>query len=328
MEKTLLKKLEMRSSKKNSQKLKLGCCAIVFLFTLNFTACEEQNPKKNGEIVETMNSGKLDVLCDDAVYSLMQKPISWYLETYNQVTLTVKPASCNEIMKNLLANQVRVCIISRDYSPREDSLMKVYKVEKHVRMPIADDAIVFYVKTGNMLDSLTDKQLFDVFTRNEARLSKMNPSLAGKEPIFAISGSVNSSLFYNFKNLVAKGSKIVCPMKMLSTPDSVVDFVLNTPNAIGIGYLSHVANNGKVRLIPIGFHDSSGKYFDAKPVHQSYLVQGLMPYKVTHYVYVLEDRKNLPFWFATYLGKERRVMEYLRDSGIVPSFAKFQLIPE
>jgi hypothetical protein len=54
-------------------------------------------------------------------------------------------------------------------------------------------------------------------------------------------------------------------------------------------------------------------------------LRGYYPYKVPIYVYLLENRQNLPFWFSSFLAKETKVQKYFLDKGIVPTFAAIKL---
>jgi ABC-type phosphate transport system substrate-binding protein len=278
---------------------------------------------------DSINSGELTVLCDDAIWSLMQEPFKWYGEFYPKVKFTSKKVSAFEAMKKLLSADTlegRAIIVARDYTPREDSLMKSFKVDKHQREPIAKDALVFFVQKDFPIDTISAAQLEEILTTKNTGFSDYYPQIK-LEPFFAIN-SHRSSEYDNLLMKVLKGRSIQKRLTFFSGADSVINYVHNNKQAIGIGYLSQVVRDGTIKSLKIGFTDTSGKYINAKPVHQGYIVQELYPYIVTYYVYMLEKRQNLPFWFGMFVARETKVQRHFLDAGIVPAYAKIHLIPE
>lgn len=313
---------------KKMKKMKNSVLLVAFaaFFIIAATACEDNRYKAGKDkSVETMTSGKITAYCDDALYDLLDTAFKMYQKTYPDVELEVISANARETMGQLLSGKSRVIFIGRDYLPDEDSLMKVFNVSNHTFEEIANDALCFFTERDNPLDTLNADQIYNILVKNK-NFKDYFPKLA-TEPILAICDQ-NSSVYSNMQKLAARGESIARNMRLFSTADSVRQFVKNTPNSIGILYLHNVIRNLDFKTIPIGYHDSTGKYITPKPVHQAYIIQGLYPYTVTFKAMFLEEFKNLPFWLGAYVARESVVTKYLKDAGVVPSFARFKLIKE
>ncbi len=300
--------------------------ALVLISFFAFLACDDQKPQAKNSDTETMNSGKLTVYCDESLAEKLDSVVQWYKAANPKVEFTYKIDNSRAVMAKLLAGEARAIVIGRDYLKDEDSLMKVYKVQKHQSMEIASDALTFFANPDLNIDTLNHAQIVDALTSPNPNLKASLPKL-NDEPLFVVPAA-NSSEYANIMSLVTKGKKLNSKVKILKDYKDVMEFVKNNKNAIGVGFLLNSIGSPYHKLISIGYNDSTGKYINPKPVHQAYILQNLYPYVVKYKVLLLEDRKNLPFWFAAHMSREARVTTYLKNIGIVPTYAKFVLIKE
>ncbi len=293
---------------------------ILILFTL--VSCDNKYEIKDPNDTETLNSGKLTVYCDDAIFNILDSAFKDYFIQYPNVILTKVKINARGAMAHLLAGKTRVSIIARDYLKDEDSLMKVYKVPKHQKIKIADDALVLFVKKDFAIDTLNISQVKKLFQNKGYDLNqdfkKINTDLK-----YSITNA-NTSIFSNFEKYILQNQKLTKKLNYFSNLDSVKMYVLKN-NALGIGLMSDLTNDSNFKMLRIGFQDSTNKYISPKTVHQGYLVQNKYPFKVSIYTYLFEERQNLPYWFATYMGKEFKVQKYLLNRGLVPAYANLKL---
>lgn len=321
-----IEQVENEEKRKIAMTKRISLAIAALAVSLALTGCPKGDKNAPADEFEAMNSGKLDAYVDEAIYPQLDTCFGWYRAFYENVDLTTEKTTARKAMSMLLSGNARAIIVARDYLKDEDSLMSVFKVKPFQRILIAEDALVFFNNPALPIDTLNAEKIRSYFGNRNSKPEDLNPKLAVAPEFVTL--DQNSSVWANFNKMALRGLKLEKPIKMFSTVDSVVKYVSKTPNAIGIGYLSQVIRNLDIRLIPIGFIDSAKKYVNPKPVHQAYMVQRLYPYIVPYYAYLLEDRKNLPFWFATYLGKEAKVQKYFKELGIVPAYAKIKLIPE
>ena len=295
----------------------------IFLFLL--TSCNDTKWKaQDPESTETMNSGKISYVLDESISDVIDSTIIMYDTQYENVILTGKTANSRVAMAELLEGKVRVAISARSYLKDEDSLMKEFNLSKHKRLKAAIDALVLCVNKDFPLDTINANDLESILTENKD-INDFYPSVSKGLPFY--SKDQNSSEWGNILNLMGKGKEIKKPFRRINNKDSLVDIAINGEGFV-FTYLSNVVKNENVKMLRIGYQDSTDKYINPKPVHQGWIVQGLYPYKVDYWVYLLEDRNNLPYWFASYLAKETKVQKYFLDQGIVPAFAKVKLRPQ
>lgn len=302
-----------------NKKIKISIIMVLLSFVFISCGSDEEQNKKPQEI-ETMNSGKFTVYVDESIYPVLDSPMVWYQKAYPKVALTIERVSARKAMAELLGAKGRCIVIARDYLRDEDSLMQTHGVAKHLRVELADDALTFFATSSSPVDTLNAQDLYKIFT-TDVKFGDLYPRYFKTEPELVIS-SLNSSEYANLVKLVAKGKPITKKLLIKGTIDSVKQYIVNHPNSIGIAYLSSVVHILPYKPIRIGNTDSTGKYEPPQYVHQGFIVQGRYPYIVQYYAYLLENRKNLPFWFASYLGKETVVQRYFNDYGIVPAYAK------
>lgn len=303
---------------------------IAILSLLLFNACEQENKdfNKEGNLtneIETINQGEVTVHIDQSLYPIMDSIFKMYREDYPDVNLNDSSVTSRQAMSLLLSGNSRVIITARDYLKDEDSLMTEYEVPGHLKMKIAQDALTFFTSPQFPLDTLSDEQIKDVLINN-AKLSDYFDELV-TEPIF-VTVDQYSSEYANIYQLILKDNKLQKPLKIFSTIDSVKNYVRNNKNAIGIGFLGNVVNEPDFKELMIGFTKENGTREYPQVVHQAYIVMERYPYIVDYYAYLLEERRNMPFWFASYIAKENKIQKYLNDYGVVPAFAKIRLIKE
>jgi ABC-type phosphate transport system substrate-binding protein len=273
-----------------------------------------------------MDSGKVEIFCDSSYKFAMDSVFQMYRQRYQKVDLTVQYVNARNATAHLLSGKTRLAIVGRNYLPDEDSLMKAYNVKPYYKMDIANDGLIFFVKPDFPLDTLNTDILQNYFT-GDKQLTQLLGHSKVQNPEFVIAEQ-NSSEYGNFTDLVCKNKPITKKMVLLPNTDSVLKYIDEHPTSIGIAYLSQV--QGKFyKILRIGYRDSAGTYIPAtKPPHQSYIVMGEYPYTTLLRLYLLEDKKNLPFWLGTFCEKEGVVVQYYQKMRLVPSFATYTLDDE
>lgn len=301
--------------------LSLASC-VLMLFV---AASCEQKKQENGEPVETATTGKATILCDESIAERMKPAFALFDSSYFDAKVEVVAVPAREAMSQLFATKARGVILSRSYLADEDSLLKANKLPPHATTIIATDALVFFVQRNFPLDTISLDQLKKLFTDKSASLRGMFPQLK-EEPTF-ISPDANSSEYGNILLALTKNTSPQRTMTLVKNADSARKIVAANPNAIGVGYLWQYAGDKQFKMLKIGFQDTSGAYIRPKPVHQAYVVMGKYPLAITIRGVLLEDRRNLPWGFMTFLRNDVRAKQYFLKSGIVPEGAKFDIVP-
>jgi ABC-type phosphate transport system substrate-binding protein len=301
--------------------------SMFIVIVLVIVSCDNsgKDPKATGRYA-SINSGTFTCYIDEAVWDFLQPVFKMYDSTYPEMHATFYKSSSREAMAQFLAGNTKAIITPRDYLKDEDSLMKAFHVEKHERAIYALDGLVFFTHKDFPLDTLSDGQIKNFFKNKDYKLKKIYPNLK-EEPVFVCS-DVNSSEYANLKSIALNGELASKKIIFQKNYSAVKDYIHNNPNAIGIGYLSQVVKDDKLKCLRISFNDSSGKYIFPHVVHQANILRKYYPYIVNHYVYILEKRQDRVFWFAKFMEREFIVQSYFNKYGIVPAYAKIRLVEE
>lgn len=303
--------------------MKLKTYSVILAIAV-LLGCGDPDPKQVNQ--ETVNRGTVTILCDDAIFPLIASAKPYYDTAFPDAKITLQPINARDAMIQLLSGKSRGIIIPRNYLRDEDSAMLLHNVAPHQRVLFAVDGLILFSNKTFPLDTLSKEQIIGAMTTREPTLTKAFPALT-IEPLFVATGAT-SSLYGNIINQLAGGTAPKRPMKFVSSADSVTMIVKNTPGAIGIGYLSKYGNDTSIKLLKVGFTDTTGKRIYPQKVHRGNIVQGRYPFPVQYYGYLLEDRMNLPWGFFTYMRTDTRVQQSFLDAGIIPGFAKLELIVE
>lgn len=299
--------------------------AYSFFITLLLFLISCNDKKNTSDYYEAWNSGEIEIFYDNQNSILLDSVFKMYRKAFPNVKPTFTPVSAREGMRLLLNGKAKIVLQSRDFLRDEDSLINYYSISFPEPYPFAEDALVFFTQIDAPIDTLNAQNIEDYFA--DLTTKSLNKIGLPTDPTFVIC-EPNSSVFANFQKMVLKGRPLQRKYKFFVTPDSVKDFVANNKNTIGIGYLSQIIGDLRFKPLKIGFFDSTGKHIKPKSVHQAYIVQSLYPYIITHRAYLLDERKNLALWFASFISKESYVQRYFKDYGIVPTHAKIVLIKE
>lgn len=271
-------------------------------------------------------SPKLDIYCDEAIYQLMREPMTMFDSAYTDIHTNFIKVSAAEAMAKLLAGEALASIISRDYSPKEDSLMKEHGVTPRFRKALAQDALVLFTVNKYPLDTIDDLQIKSIFTKG-VKLSKVYPKVES-EPNFVISNKFSSEN-ENLKHFIAGNKPATCNIINLQNTDSVISYIKKNPADIGIGYLSQVVKDFDVKCLMIGFIDTTGEYIHPKVVHQANIIQGYYPYIINHWIYLFNEDYYLGKQLVSFLrAPQGKVQPYFLKAGIVPAVGDFNLIEQ
>lgn len=311
----------MMNKKKTFRLIQLSTLFSLLVFFILISCSKDTKTDTKSLKVDT-----LKVYCDEAIYNLMEPNCNEYDSINTKIHIELIKSTAFEAMAKILAGEADISFISREYTRREDSLMKLNNVKPRLQKTLANDALVFFVYFENKLDSLNDEQIKNVITGDNTLCSYF-PKKLKSEPTFAIADKYSSE-YENFLKFIVKGNKIKIPLKLLPNTDSVKQFVLNNKNSIGIGYFSQVVKEPDLKALPIGFIDSTGKYIFPHVVHQANILQRFYPYIVNHYIYVLDENNPNSLEFLRYLrNPQGKVQRFFLEAGIVPAVGDFKLRP-
>lgn len=289
---------------------------LMFFF---LAGCSQK--EKETQQIETATAGSVEIYCDEAYIAFFQPLIQEFMNLYPEAQVRLVPVSARKAVGELFQGKARAIIIGRDFLRDEDSLLHTHKVT-FPEIRIAKDALVFYALPEFPLDTLSHTQLVQLF-RDGIPLEKIATL---KEKVEIVVPEPNSSIYGNLMQFFTEQKPVKIPLRTFSTADSVYHYIKKHQNALGVGYLSQVAFDTTIKMIRIGFRDTTGTYvYPTRYPHQALIVMGLYPYVVPIKGILREDLRNLPWGVLTFLERDPKSVQYYKDQGIVPEFAVIKI---
>lgn len=282
---------------------------------------------QSGKPAETAVEGTAEILCDEEVFDLLAPAKALYDKANPKASITLTRMNAFDAAATLLRHDARAIVIARDWTAEEDTIVKTDRgADGFPRTLIARDALVFYTAKSFPYDTLSAEDI-KTWLKGGSVAKTVYPKIS-TTPTFIVPGS-QSSVFGNLVNVVLNG-QVPKPgvVASLKTTDSAIAGVAADPSLIGVGYLSQLVKRDDVKMLRLGYMDSTGTWVRPKPVHQAYLVQGLYPFPVPIYI-TLRDRAsnyNLPSGFMLFVARDGNAQRTFLDAGIEPGYAKIELI--
>lgn len=295
------------------------------LYFLIFISCNN-NKEQNKDIkqTESIDEGKLIVYIDSSIKKVIEPTLELYRNSYPKIEIIPNFVNARRAVALMFAGEAEVIILARNYLRDEDSLNKEFNLNRP-EMIAAKDGIVFFTNPDFPLDTLNDIQIKEIFGEGK-NLTDYYKNLK-TEPYF-VTTYRNSSINSNIELIVLNGKQIKKNLKVFGSTEEVLNYVKTNKYSIGIDYLSNLVNNIDFKLLRVSFINKYGERIPPQIVHQGFIVQEKYPYVNDIRLILREDRRNKPFWFASFLAKEAKVQKYFLDAGIVPGYAKIVLKPQ
>ncbi len=298
-------------------------CIHLLVLSITLISCET-NDKQSDSSLESPLRGSDTVYCDESIYTCFNKAMPVYQKAFPDAHITLFSKNARSSMAELFSEKTKSIIVARNYLPDEDSLLK-QSGNSFQKIHIANDGLVFFVSKDYPIDTLNMNQLTD-YISGKIRLSMYFQKMKS-EPILLIPGAQSSeySNAISFFSQLSHSAKNIA--KFIDSRESIVLEVLKG-KSIGLGYLSYVQKNPLLKSLRIGYIDSTGKRIPPQIVHQGFIIQKKYPFGIPIIAYLKEKRQNLPWGFATFMEKDPNIQKVLLDCGLIPVFAKYNLIQE
>ena len=296
---------------------------LQIVLSIMLISCES-NDKQSDSTIESPLRGSDTVYCDESIFTCINNAMPIYQKAFPDAHITLFSKNARSSMAELFSEKTKSIIVARNYLSDEDSLLKQsgYSFQK---IHIANDGLVFFVSKEFPIDTLNINQLTE-YISGKNRLSFYFPKL-NSEPLLLIPGAQSSEYAnsISFFPQLSKTAKDIA--KFNNSKDSIVLEVLKG-KSIGLGYLSYIQKNPLLKSLRIGYLDSLGNRIPPQIVHQGFIIQKKYPFEIPIIAYLREKRQNLPWGFATFMEKDPNIQKVLLDCGLIPVFAKYNLIQE
>jgi phosphate transport system substrate-binding protein len=241
---------------------------------------------------------------------LMNTLAEKYMEQNKEIKIEVSESGSDSGISSVLEGSADLSMSNRSPDKEESQLAE----EKGItldRTALSLDAIAFIVHPANPVDSLTLKQVSEIY---QGRYSSWK-QLGGKNwPISILGRRLNTGTHKIFQSWVLNNQEISQKMSQLPTLASVLRAASQTHGAIGYGSLGSIKNSGQdVKILKV--KAPSGSHM-VLPDEDSILA-GDYPASQKLYFYYSDKKKNQISEFLKY-SQSAEGKKAIKESGFVP----------
>ncbi|MDR0414041.1 MAG: substrate-binding domain-containing protein [Prevotellaceae bacterium] len=298
----------------------------VILFTacllIAFSGCNRKKITRT----DTPTSGVAVLTCDDCYGNIAQEEIDVFEALNQKAFLLPVYASEKESVELLLQDSVRLAILARDLTESEKQGITARNRQLVPRsQKIGVDGIALIVHRSNRDSLISLQTLREVMTGKITSWKQLNPSSQLGE-ILVVFDNPHSSTVHFMRDSVCRGPLADDRLHARKTNQAVLDYVIETPNALGVIGVNWISNphdstqlsfNSQIRVMAVSRTHPATYHSSYKP-YPAYL--HLRDYPLTRDVYVVltDLRGTLLSGFTHFLASDRGQRIILK-SGLVPA---------
>lgn len=286
---------------------------------------------KNGR-TDTYSSGAIKFASDESFSPIIDEEIQVFESIYPKAKLT--PIYTNEIdaVNMLLNDSVKLIITSRNLTEKELAHLQSRDLRpKAIRL--AYDGLALIVNNQNTDSCMSVKDIKRVLSGEVSQWSDIYAGSKRGEIVVCFDNKQSSTVHFCVDSLL-NGKPINSPNIMAAkTSKEVIDYVEETPNAIGIigsNWLNdkrdttNVTFKKNIRVMAISRLDTATAANSYKP-YQYYLYNGYYPLVRTVYALLNDPMNGLPWGFAHFMESYKGQL-IIKKSGMLPYIAGTQYI--
>ncbi len=289
--------------------------SVFTLFAFLCAGCSDYKPA-------SATSGEIRVEADESVFRVIKIIADSFQQTYTQSKIHLRSVEAREAIVNFINDSATTIVSARELNEEELDALKKYSIE-YRGYKCAFDAVAVIGHKGNPQKELRLSELDSIFSGTTTRWGKKGRAVA-----VAVCG-VNSSVNEVFKNRILKAKSFTPNAMKFSTSDSVVRFVENNPNAIGIVGIHGIRGREEHLTIfslgqPGERPDSTQEEGKMYSPHQAYIYKKYYPLWRNVYIYSREIGL-VASGFIAYVTGIYGQQKFLQE-GLVPATQPVRLV--
>ena len=277
---------------------------------ISFAACKQK--KKDVAATETRTSGSVKILVDETFSNIVDEQLYVFNSDYPDAKVQLINGHEAEIMPTFLNDSVRVIVLSRVLTPKEEQ----YYTNRHIvayTQRFAIDGISLIANVANRDSTITAEDMIAI----------MKGTYTGNKKL--VFDSPYSSTLKYFKDLAKINTLPTKGVYTLNSNSDVIKYVAENKDYIGViglnWYLRAAteASNAYSQVKLLGVKNvKGGKGDDAfyKPT-QDNLISGIYPFLRNVYIINCEGKDGVGTGFANWLSSPRGQLIILK-SGLGP----------
>ncbi len=287
-----------------------------------FTSCGGKKAKNNR--TDTPTSGTIQFVSDESLSPIIDEERTQF--EYDFPNAKLKPLYTDEVtgLQMVKDNKTTLLFTTRSLKDSEIAYIKTkYNIIPSV-FPIGYDGLAFIVNKNNNDTCITVNDIKRILTGKATKWSDIVPGSKRGE-IEVVFDNTRSATTNFVVDSVLKNEKIGSKIMAAKTSKQVIDYVDQTPNAIGVigsNWLNdkrdttNTTFKKNIHVMQVSVKDKATEMNSWKP-YQAYLLDGRYPFARTIYAIVIDPYRALPWSFANFIANPKGQLIVFK-SGLLP----------
>ncbi|MDR1730250.1 MAG: substrate-binding domain-containing protein [Prevotellaceae bacterium] len=303
---------------------------IIFLLGVClFAACRNNAPKD--KYTDTLTTGVVGISADETFRPIVEQLADVFENKYTNAGIVPFFTSEVDAINLLLRDSVRLAIATRTLTGQEKEYLKSRKFFAR-EIKIATDGIAVIINRQNTDSLISVSDLQKIMTGKITDWKELNPNSALGELMLVFDNPNSSTVRYAIDS-ICHGEQLSSGLYAQKDNPAVIDFVAQTPGAIGIIGAAWIGNENDstrlsfrddVRVMSVSRATVAAPHNSFKP-YQAYLALGDYPLTRNVYILLTDPRNGLSSGFTSFVTSDIGQRIILR-SGIVPATQSIRIV--
>ncbi|WP_455585755.1 PstS family phosphate ABC transporter substrate-binding protein [Bacteroides sp.] len=288
--------------------------------------------KPKDGLTDTYTSGVIAIAADESFQPIVQEEIDVFEGIYPLAGIVPRYTTEVDAINLLLKDSVRLAIATRMLTEEEMNSFHSRKFYPR-EIKLATDGLALIVNRQNPDSLISVRDIRRILT-GEVKTWKEIYAGSRLKDIRVVFDNRNSSTVRFATDSICGGKPLsTTEVKALRTNRQVIDYVAQTPGAIGVigvnwlgnrSDTTHLSFRDEIRVMSVSAEDVATPGNSYKP-YQAYLYYGNYPLARSIYILLNDPRNSLPWGFASFLTSDRGQRIILK-SGLVPATQPVRIV--
>lgn len=302
----------------------IGLCALGILASCN-------RKPKDGR-TDTYTSGVIEIAADESFQPIVQEEVDVFEGIFPLAGIVPRYTTEVDAINLLLKDSVRLAITTRTLTAEEMNSFHSRKFYPR-EIKLATDGLALIVNRQNPDTLISVRDIRRILTGEVKNWKEVYPDSHLKE-IRVVFDNPNSSTVRFATDSICGGKPLsTTEVKALRTNQQVIDYVAQTPGAMGVIGVNWLGNRSdttnlsfrdEIKVVSVSAEEVATSENSFKP-YQAYLYYGDYPLTRSIYILLNDPRNSLPWGFASFLTSDRGQRIILK-SGLVPATQPVRIV--
>ena len=302
----------------------IGICVLGML-----AAC---NRKPKDGLTDTYTSGVIEIAADESFQPIVQEEIDVFEGTFPLAGIVPLYTTEVDAVNLLLKDSVRLAITTRTLTAEEMNSFHSRKFYPR-EIKLATDGLALIVNRQNPDSLISVNDIRRILTGEVKNWKEIYPKSPLKEIRVVFDDRNSSTVRFATDSICGGKSLSTTEVKALRTNQQVIDYVAQTPDAIGVIGVNWLGNRSdttnfsfrdEIRIMFVSAEQKATLENSYRP-YQAYLYYGNYPLARPIYILLNDPRNSLPWGFASFLTSDRGQRIILK-SGLVPATQPVRIV--